>query len=269
MNRVLNIAHRGARSLAPENTLSAARKALSLGADLWETDVLVTWDGELVLLHDDTLARTTNVADRFPERTPWAVTAFTLAEVRSLDVGSWFVEHDPFGQIAAGAVTPGELLSFVCQSIPTLREALEFTRDAGWTINLELKPIPEPMDRFPVVERVLATIDDVGMDADQVIISSFHHDWLHEVRQRRPGMVVQALVGDLISAIRNPEFTTYNAWDLMVDEDQIRQAVGHNLVVNLFTVNDEDDMRRWIAAGVTGLFTDFPQRLRSVLAESR
>ena len=99
---VLNIAHAGARSLAPENTLAAARKALEVGADLWETDVAVTSDGELILFHDDSLARTTNAPVRFPDRSPWTFTTFTLAEIRSLDAGSWFVETDPFGQIAAG-----------------------------------------------------------------------------------------------------------------------------------------------------------------------
>ncbi|HFD40915.1 MAG TPA: glycerophosphodiester phosphodiesterase, partial [Anaerolineae bacterium] len=92
---VVNIAHRGARSLAPENTLVAARKALAVGADLWETDVAVTADGELILFHDDSLVRTTDAERRFPDRAPWTFTTFSLAEIRSLDAGSWFVETDP------------------------------------------------------------------------------------------------------------------------------------------------------------------------------
>ena len=122
---VLNIAHRGARSLAPENTLAAARKALEIGADLWETDVSVTTDGQLILMHDDTLDRTTDAPIRFPGRSPWTVSAFTLAEIRDLDAGSWFVETDPFDQIAAGAVTPGEQAAYRGERVPTLRRALE------------------------------------------------------------------------------------------------------------------------------------------------
>ena len=61
------IAHRGARSLAPENTLVAARKAHQLGADLWETDTAITADGQIVLMHDDAMMRTTDVAEKFPE----------------------------------------------------------------------------------------------------------------------------------------------------------------------------------------------------------
>ena len=70
-SKMLNIAHRGARSLAPENTLAAARKALGCGADMWELDVGMTADGVLILIHDNTLTRTSNVLEIFPERTPW------------------------------------------------------------------------------------------------------------------------------------------------------------------------------------------------------
>ena len=102
----LNIAHRGARSLAPENTLAAAQKGLDTGADMWELDVGMTADGALFLIHDDTLERTSNAAQVFPQRAPWRVHEFTFDEIRQLDFGSWFVEQDPFGQIAAGKHFP-------------------------------------------------------------------------------------------------------------------------------------------------------------------
>ena len=73
------------------------------------------------------------------------------------------------------------------------------------------------------------------------------------------------MVGDLNDAIRFPQFDTYNAWLAVTDEDQVRAAVSRGLEVNLWTVNEEADMRRFIAAGVTGLFTDWPQKLRAVL----
>ena len=99
LSPTLNIAHRGASSLAPENTLAAARKALDLGADMWELDVQMTADGELVILHDNTLKRTSNVETIFPVRRPWRVHQFNLNEIRQLDFGSWFEEQDPFGQV--------------------------------------------------------------------------------------------------------------------------------------------------------------------------
>jgi glycerophosphoryl diester phosphodiesterase len=268
---VLNIAHRGARSLAPENTLVAARKAFQIGADLWETDVMVTADETLILLHDDSLARTTDVEVCFPDRTPWTVTTFTLDEIRSLDAGSWFVETDPFGQIAAGEVTPGEQSAYRGEKTPTLREALLFTQDTDWRVNLELKHLPPPMEHFPVVERVLELVDELNIAPDRIIISSFHHDWLRQVRVLDPAIAVQALVGyweDEPLDWGDLEFDTYNALSTLIDEAQIRNLAAKNIAVNLFTVNEESDMRRFIAAGVAGLFTDFPQRLRALLQAS-
>jgi glycerophosphoryl diester phosphodiesterase len=261
---VVNIAHRGARSLAPENTLVAARKALEIGADLWETDVGVTADGELILFHDDSLARTTDAPARFPHRAPWTFTTFTLDEIRSLDAGSWFVETDPFGQISAGAVTPAEQAAYRSEKAPTLREALIFTRDAGWRVNLELKRLPPPLERFPVVQRVLALVDQLEMPPHQVILSSFNHDWLRQAQALRPDIGVQAVIGYSFTAPLDwgdLSFSTYNARSILITEEKVREVTAQGIVVNLFMVNEEDEMLRFIAAGVTGLFTDFPQRL--------
>jgi glycerophosphoryl diester phosphodiesterase len=264
---VVNIAHRGARSLAPENTLAAARKGLEIGADLWESDVGVTSDGALILFHDDSLARTTDATARFPDRAPWTFTTFTLAEIRSLDAGSWFVDTDPFDQIAAGAVTPAESAAYRGEQVPTLREALLLTRDAGWCINLELKRLPAPLERFPVVERVLALVAELEMPPHQVILSAFNHGWLRQAQALRPDIEVQALIG---YSFTEPldwgdlSFATYNARSTLVTEEKIREVTRQGIAVNLFTVNEEDDMRRFIAAGVTGLFTDFPHKLAAL-----
>jgi glycerophosphoryl diester phosphodiesterase len=264
---VVNIAHRGARSLAPENTLAAAHKALEIGADLWEADVGVTSDGELILFHDDSLARTTDATARFPDRAPWTFTTFALAEIRSLDAGSWFVDTDPFDQIAAGAVTSVESAAYRGEQVPTLREALLLTRDAGWRINLELKRLPPPLERFPVVERVLALVAELEMPPHQVILSAFNHGWLRQAQALRPDIEVQALIG---YSFTEPldwgdlSFATYNARSTLVTEEKIREVTSQGIAVNLFTVNEEDDMRRFIAAGVTGLFTDFPHKLAAL-----
>ncbi|MBW2557281.1 MAG: glycerophosphodiester phosphodiesterase [Deltaproteobacteria bacterium] len=259
----LIIAHRGARSLAPENTLAAARKALEVGADLWETDVVVTSDGELVLLHDDSLARTTNVKDRFPDRDPWHSTTFTLDEIRLLDAGSWFVKADPFGRIVAGEVTQEDLSAYRNEKIPTLREALRFTQDAAFCINLELKRLPPPMKNFPVVEQVLAMIDDTGIEHERVIVSSFNHEWLREVQASNPFLSIQALAGESETDSLdwgNLDFETYNVLSTLIDEKQVRALTEKGISVNLFTVNEEAEMLRFTQAGAAGLITDFPQR---------
>ena len=258
------IAHRGARSLAPENTMAAARAARETGADLWETDVTVTGDGKLILMHDDTLERTTDARSRFPDREPWSCVAFTLDEIRSLDAGSWFVETDPLGRIAAGVVDPSKLSAFRGERVPTVREALRFTGDTSFPVNLELKHLPPACEGFPLVERVLAMIDELGVDHGLVLISSFHHDWLREIRQETPSIAVQALIGEYqykqIDWDGPLEFETYNIENTLINEKQIRALTKRGISLNIFTVNDGDEMFRFAGSGASGLFTDFPQR---------
>ncbi|MBN2299162.1 MAG: glycerophosphodiester phosphodiesterase [Deltaproteobacteria bacterium] len=264
---ILNIAHRGARSLAPENTMAAARAALETGADLWETDVAVTGDGCLILFHDDSLTRTTDARERFPGRSPWTFTTFTFSEIRMLDAGSWFVKTDPFGQIASGALSPRQQKAFVGEKVPTVEEALIFTQESNFRINLELKRLPSPMQDFPVVDKVLAMIDALKIDTRRVIISSFHHAWLKEVQAKNPGIEIQALIGYYSTEPLDwgdLEFRTYNARSTLIDEEKISEMVKKGFAVNLFTVNEEKDMQRFAAAGAAGLITDFPQRLKQL-----
>ncbi|NIA10860.1 MAG: glycerophosphodiester phosphodiesterase, partial [Nitrospiraceae bacterium] len=213
MCSVLNIAHRGARSLAPENTITAVRKALEVGADMWELDVAVTEDGKLIVFHDNSLVRTTDVVTRFPDRSPWTFTTFSLDEIRSLDAGSWFVNDDPFGEIAAGKVSKAEIESYHGERVPTLREALLFTKEHDYRVNVELKALPAPQESFPVVPPVLALIDRLEA-AQNVVISSFNHAWLRQVEREWPELEVQSLVGwPRTKPLEwdNFHFKTYNA----------------------------------------------------------
>ena len=269
MSGVLCIAHRGARSLAPENTLAAARRALEVGADMWELDVGVTADGELILFHDDSLARTTDAQQIYPDRAPWTFTTFTLAELEALDFGTWFVETDPFGQIAAGAVTPQEQASYRGEPVPTLRHALEFTRDNNWRVNVEIKTLPPPMTDFPVVEAVVSLINELDMTS-QVLVSSFAADYLLQVRRLNPAITIAALVGkseteplhmplDLAVGGYRPRHT-------LISDQEIRALRQAGFDVVPWTANDEAAMRRLIRAGVSGIITDFPQTLKRLLA---
>jgi len=258
------IAHRGARSLAPENTLASARKAHALGADLWETDVAVTADQQLVLMHDDAMTRTTNVADVFPARVPAAFSTYTLAEIRSLDAGSWFERDDPFGQIAAGAVNSQQLAAYVGEKVPMLREAFELTLELNWFLNLELKAQPVPNDHFDVVTAVLDLADEVGIGADHLLFSSAQFDWLKTLKQCRPEFEVQAILGlfpqDQVD-FSDSFFETFNPRYTRLSLEQMQQQIDKGLKLNPYTVNDEDLITRFIKMGVTGLITDFPQRV--------
>ncbi len=231
------IAHRGARSLAPENTLAAARRAHALGADLWETDTAVSADGGLFLMHDDAMTRTTDVAAKFPDRVPAPFSTYTLAEIRTLDAGSFFERTDPFGQIAVGL---------------------------GWRINLELKAQPRPNDGFDVVSAVLALADEVGIGPGHLLFSSANHGWLKTLKGRRPEFEVQALLGlfpeDPID-FSDPFFDTFNPRITRVTPDQLREALGRGLRLNPYTPNEPEEIAQLIEIGVTGIITDFPQRV--------
>jgi glycerophosphoryl diester phosphodiesterase len=258
------IAHRGARSLAPENTLAAARKAHAVGADLWETDVAVTADDRLVLMHDDSMLRTTNVADRFPDRVPAPFSTYTLAEIRSLDAGAWFERDDPFGQVAAGAVARGDLDAHVGELVPTLREAFLLTLELDWFLNLELKAQPKPKDTFDVVGAVLALADEVGIGPDHLLFSSARHEWLKALKRRRPEFEVQAILGlfpnDPID-FGDPFFDTFNPRITRISMEQIEAQLARGTRLNPYTVNDPETISRLAEMGITGLITDFPQRV--------
>ncbi len=184
---ILNIAHRGARSLAPENTILAARKAVAVGADMWEMDVALTKDGQIVVLHDDTLERTSNAREVFPDRAPWNVHDFTFDELLKLDFGAWFGDQDPFGQIADRTVTIQEQQNFSNTRIPTLREALEFTRDYKFRINIEIKDHTGTPGDISIVESVVDMVGQMNM-AGSVLISSFNHDYIARSKARDPNI---------------------------------------------------------------------------------
>jgi len=266
---ILNIAHRGARSLAPENTLAAARKGLEVGADMWELDIQMTADGELIVIHDSTLKRTSNVREVFPSRKPWLVHEFTLDEIRLLDFGSWFTEQDPFGQIASGMVAESDLASYVQQQAPTLGEALSFTLEHGWSVNLEIKELSGNPDPEQVVKKILALVEDLDM-VDSVLISSYNQAYLAQVRKAHPhvatGVLVskphphpETLLRQLGAQAYHPRLSGFRPADIALLHLQ-------GCRIHIWNVNDRKTMQRLVRARVDGIFTDFPQLLTSVLA---
>ena len=128
-------------------------------------------DGEIVVIHDDTLIRTSNAREYFPDREPWSVHSFTLAELKSLDFGSWFTKEDPFHQIAEGKVTLQEINSMKGLQIPTLQEALSFTKENNWRVNIEIKDLSGLPGDAVIVEKVVGLIKEYEMTYD-VLISS-------------------------------------------------------------------------------------------------
>ncbi|MGM9652522.1 MAG: glycerophosphodiester phosphodiesterase [Eubacteriales bacterium] len=153
-------AHRGWSEKYPENTMEAFRAAIALGVDQVETDIRVTADGELVLIHDAAVDRTTNGTGN--------VCDYSLAELRRLDAGAWKGEE------------------FAGCRIPTLTEFMDLVRDhPTLTVDLELKEYPTPgreAAAYDVCDRVLATVERYGF-ADRCVINTFSgrlHEYIRE-----------------------------------------------------------------------------------------
>lgn len=176
-----SIAHRGASAYAPEHTLAAYRLALQQGANFVEQDLAVTKDGVLICLHDDTLERTTNVEDVFPDRgtvdpatgtRPWLAIDFTLAEIERLDAGSWFHER------------------FAGERVPTWEEAVEAVGAAG--LYPELKSPALYRDRGIDMKRLfvesLPALKLTTRPAGSLILQSFDEVVLRLLARDLPGV---------------------------------------------------------------------------------
>ena len=268
MDRVLNIAHRGASSIAPENTLSAARKALAVGAHMWELDVQLTADGELVIIHDSTLKRTSNVEALFPHRRPWQVHEFTLYEISKLDFGSWFMERDPSGQIAAGVVSKEDMESYVGEPAPTLEQALSFTRKHSWLVNVEIKNLSMKPGNSVIVHKVISLVEKMNM-VDSVLVSSFNHKYLAQIAASYPHVATGVLDtkphSRPASLLRRLGARAYHPRKSFIALGDIPKLKRQGFGVNIRTINDRKTMESLVRAGVSGIFTDFPQVLASVL----
>lgn len=261
----LVIAHRGARGDAPENTLEAAELAHSFQADMWELDVCRTKDGRLIVFHDDMLTRTTDITKQsdYAHREPWRVCDFTLDELRSLDAGSWFVEQDPFGRIASGIVTQEQCDTYHKVRIPTLQEALTLTRDAGWTVNVEIKDLTGQEGHDTIVGEVLDLIKRLDM-VDAVILSSFQHDYLRQAKKMMPDLATGALVEDNrpedpVALCRELGVQAYHPEDSLLTDEDITALRAENIAINVWTVNDMKEAERFVRQGVQGIITDFPK----------
>jgi glycerophosphoryl diester phosphodiesterase len=245
------VAHRGASYDAPENTLAAHLLAWEQGADLVETDVHLTRDGELIVIHDKTTPRTTG--------RPGVVAELTLAELRGLDAGTW---KDP---------------RFRGERLPTLDEQL-MRIPAGKRMLVELKVGPEVV---PALARSLARC---GATPAIVTLISFNAATLREIRRTLPSYRTLYLMGykapapgdpkakapprieDVIVEARAAGFTGLDlqyTWPLTpADVARIRAA---GLELHVWTVDDLDVARRWIGLGVASVTTNRPGWLRAGL----
>ena len=239
MSRILTIAHRGASAHAPENTLAAIRNALARDADLVELDVQRTKDGELVVLHDTTLDRTTDVRRRFPGRAPWRLSDFTLAEIRTLDAGSW-----------KSSAHAGE-------RIPTLAEALAVLAGSRAGALLELKA---PALYPGIAAEVTAVVHASPLPRTAVVLQSFDVEVVHDLA-RADGSLALGVLGRP-DRTRLPEIAEWaglvNVHHRRIDRAYVDAVHGSGLRCFTWTVNRSSAMRRAASLGVDGVVTDHP-----------
>lgn len=252
-------AHRGNRSCAPENTLASLRAALGR-CDFMEIDVQLTREGVPVIVHDDTLERTSDVCsmEPFAARMPWRVEDFSFEELDTLDFCSWFYRDDPFGEVKAGRA---EHPDACVKGVLTLEAALEFAKTNSVFMNVEIKDMHGSFADGMVVETVLGVIKKT-QTGPLVILSSFYHPYLKLSKTLEPAIPTAALQedahpGELLAYLAALNADAYNPDDAITDKDTVEKVRRAGFFVNVFTVNDTGRQRELFGWGVNGVFADF------------
>ena len=219
-------------------------------------------------MHDDTPKRTSDADRVFPEKTDRRVNEFTFEELSQLDVGSWYAETDPFGEIAKGNVGRDEAETWQGLRIPTLRETLEFSISHRCPVVVELKDHMGMPGELAYVDRVLREIHDAGA-GDLVLISSFRRDYLKAVRESELKLPTAAVAGrkqdDPVSLVKNLDALVYYPRHNEVTPEQIDELIRSGVLVICWTPNDPAEMETLIRYGVSGILTDYPQTLATLL----
>jgi glycerophosphoryl diester phosphodiesterase len=247
-----NIAHRGSSGIVPENTIAAVERALAQGADVIENDIQRTADGQLVIMHDTTLARTTDAEQVFPDRAPWSVGSFTLAEIKQLDAGSWFST------------------AYAGERVPTLREWVQAVGNrAGMLLE------PKAPELYPGIEvdldKELRAMPEFSraLKRGEVVVQAFNHPWLKAFQDLAPDVPTGLLFG---TTPTQADIDAASTWAEQVNpalgvigEGTVTAVHAAGMEINVWTVNGGQDMRRALAWRVDGIITNYPQVLAEVL----
>ncbi|MBP2295868.1 glycerophosphoryl diester phosphodiesterase [Azospirillum rugosum] len=235
------IGHRGAKESAPENTLASLREAARQGARWVEVDVMLTRDHQPVLIHDDTLNRTTSGFGPVPD--------LTLAELKRLDAGSWF---DP---------------RFASETVPTLEEALALIADLGLGLNLEIKPYPG--QDVPTAEIAIATLKRLWPPDRPLLLSSFEVPCLEVARDLAPdiprGYLLWEPPADWAAIADRVGAATLNVHQDRQTAESVAAYRATGRPVLAYTVNDPQRAQTLFGWGVAAVFTDAPGRLAASL----
>jgi glycerophosphoryl diester phosphodiesterase len=278
--------HRGARGLAPENTLAAFDTALSLGVDTLELDTVLTRDGTVVISHDATLNvnLTRDAAGRWIDAPGAAIRTLTLAELQRHDVG----------RIKPGtryAETYPEQRGLDGERIPTLAQLFErVAQRVRFNIETKLSPLAPELTPAPeeFARAVLAVVDAHAMRS-RVTLQSFDWRSLKAARRLAPDVPTACLsaqqrwldniadprwtdgatlaeAGSLPKLVKAAGCSTWSPYFGDLNEASLAEARGLGLKVVVWTVNDAAAIERMLALGVDGIISDRPDRVRSAMA---
>lgn len=241
VGRTRAIAHRGFSGAAPENTLAAVRAAIESGADMVEIDVTMSADRHLVVIHDETLDRTTGGRGE--------VAGLTLAEIRQLDAGRWF--------------SP----AFAGERVPTLDEVLAAV-EGRVLLNVEIKS--EAVARG-IVDKVAAAIRARRMTRE-VIVSSFAPAALEQLRAAAPEIRTAVLCNpeyhkgrDPVAIVRELGASMFNIKRTRLTRAMLQRCREAGIPVAVYTANKPRHLRKLVKMGVDAIFTDHPDRLLEVV----
>lgn len=226
---MIKIGHRGACGYEPENTLKSFQKALGFKVDMIELDVQTCKTGELVVIHDAKVNRTTNGKGYVKD--------LTLSELKSLEAG-------------------------LGEKIPTLEEVLDLI-DKRVRVNIELKGVGAAK---PVVKLIKQYVKKNGWTADHFLISSFNHQKLLEFHKLLPAVKIGVLFKKIPNDFTEFSRLNLKAFSVNLSLDYINQkfvntAQQKGLKVFVYTVNEYNDIERMKNLGVDGIFSNFPDRL--------
>jgi glycerophosphoryl diester phosphodiesterase len=238
------VGHRGAMGTSPENTLGSFARAVKLGADWIELDVHLSRDGVPVVIHDDSLARTTSGRG--------AVASRTAAQLTKLDAGSWFGD------------------AWAAERVPTLEQTLTWADGAGVGVEIELKncPIDAPGVEVAVVDALTRT----GM-LDRAMVIGFDHALVKRVKLLSKRILTGILyacrpVDELEMARRAKADVLLPHWSF-VTEAGVAAAHGAGLAVAPWTTSERAVVRALLDAGVDAITTDHPDSVRRLVRSSR
>ncbi|UPK74468.1 hypothetical protein MU582_18830 [Nocardioidaceae bacterium SCSIO 66511] len=244
------IAHRGASAVAPENTMVSFRKAIKRGADWIEMDVQRTKDGRLVVFHDSSLRRTTNVEKRFPKKKRKPIGKFTYKQLRKLDAGRWKAKR------------------YKGAKIPSLKRVLRLGKKRGVKMLVELK---NP-GRYPgILKKTLRLFRRMklikrGHKRDRVQLQSFSIKTMRRAAKRSKWLEVGLLYPDPPVTLKKLRWArNINSYHREVERKYIRRAQrDYNIKVFVWTVNGRNAMKRAIRMNANGIITDRPKRARRI-----